>query len=114
MSEGENAEEGESVGGEVERHERNEGDELISVEERPQRLQRDVTRVRRRAYRKSWRGTPPKRQRVVAEEREWLRMEARLAMEEWGQREEETENWEERVGGRVEKAWTGVREWVSS
>ena len=48
MSEGENAEEGESIGGEVERHERNEGDELISVEERPQRLQGDVTRVRRK------------------------------------------------------------------
>ena len=48
MGEGENAEERESVGREVERHQRNERDELVSIEERPERLERDVPRVRRR------------------------------------------------------------------
>ena len=45
MGEGENAEERESVGREVERHQRNERDELVSIEERPERLERDVPRV---------------------------------------------------------------------
>ena len=48
MGEGENAEEGEGVGREVERHQRNERNELVAVQERPERLKRDVARLRRR------------------------------------------------------------------
>ena len=39
MSEGEDLEEGESVGREMERHERHEGNKLVSVEEGPHGLE---------------------------------------------------------------------------